>query len=129
MPNGIFPVPPFDSRPGDTASRRPSLAVRTRTWWRRNRLDDELAHGADPATSAELSLRAAQLRSRSERSRLANALVEALGNARRGAPVTLRAGRSARRSGPRPTICWHSSAASGTTDPPGSEARPWPPGC
>jgi hypothetical protein len=91
MPNGIFPVPPFDSRPNHTAATRPSLAVRTRTRLRRNRFDEELAHGADADNSAELSLRAMQLRSPAERSRLANALAEALGDARRGTPVTITA--------------------------------------
>ena len=91
MPNGIFPVPPFDSHFSHTAATRPGLAVRIRTWFRRNRLDEELARGLDPATSAELSLRAAQLGSPAERSRLANALVETLGDARRGEPVSLMA--------------------------------------
>jgi hypothetical protein len=45
-------------------------------------LDAELSRGVDPAAGAELHLRAAQLRSSAERGRLANALVEALGNAR-----------------------------------------------
>jgi hypothetical protein len=63
MPNGIFPVPQFHSHPSQSADRRTGLALRTRTWWRRDRLDEQLAHGADPATSAELTLRAAQLRS------------------------------------------------------------------
>ena len=83
MPNGIYPVPKFRSIPGRSVRTGPSLAVRIRTCRRRNRLDDELAHGADPATNAELSLRAAQLRSPAERCRLANALVRALGDARR----------------------------------------------
>jgi hypothetical protein len=91
MPNGIFPVPPFDSRPSHTTDTRPSLAVRIRTWLRRNHLDEELAHGADPDTTAELNRRATQLRSPAERSRLANALTETLGDARRGTPVTIRA--------------------------------------
>lgn len=89
MPNGIFPVPPFDARPHHPADTRQSLAVRVRTRWSRNRLDEELAHGADPDTAA-LSMRASQLRSPAERSRLANALAEALGDARRGTPVTLK---------------------------------------
>lgn len=90
MPNGIFPVPAFDSRSSQTAGSRPSLAARLRTWFSRNRLDEELAHGVDPATSAEHSLRAAQLRSPAERTRLANALVETLGDARRAEPVSIR---------------------------------------
>jgi hypothetical protein len=48
----------------------------------RSRLDEELARGTDPAASSELALRAAQLRSREERSRLANSLIEALGDPR-----------------------------------------------
>jgi hypothetical protein len=91
MPNGIFPVPPFDSRPSHTTDVRPSLAVRIRTWLRRNHLDEELAHGADPDTTAELNRRATQLRSPAEHSRLANAFTETLGDARRGTPVTIRA--------------------------------------
>jgi hypothetical protein len=90
MPNGIFPVPAFDSRPGLAAGTRPSPAIRMRARWRRNSLDEQLAHGADPATSPELDLRAAQLRSRRERSRIANALVEIVGDARRGEPVTIK---------------------------------------
>jgi hypothetical protein len=91
MPNGIFPVPPFDSHFSHTAATRPGLAVRIRTWFRRNRLDEELARGVDPATSVELGLRAAQLRSPGARSRFANGLVETLGDARRGEPVSLMA--------------------------------------
>ena len=82
MPSGVFPVPRFRPTPSGRGGTRPSLAVRVRTRWTRNRLDHELAHGADPGTSAELSLRSAQLGSPAERSRLANALVEALGDAR-----------------------------------------------
>ena len=87
MPNAIFPVPDFHPAPSRSA---PSLAVRVWTRLRRNRLDQELALGADPAASASLGHRAAQLRSHSERTRLGNALVETLGDARRGEPVTIR---------------------------------------
>jgi hypothetical protein len=79
MPSGIFPVPEFRPVP---VRRRPTLAARIRPRWTCKRLDEQLARGADPGTSAQLMLRAAQLRSRSERSRLANALVDALGDAR-----------------------------------------------
>jgi len=68
----------------------PSLAVRIRTRVRRSRLDRQLAEGANPATTAELQHRATQLGSADERARIANALVEALGDARRGEPMTLR---------------------------------------
>lgn len=90
MPNGMFPFPTFDPRSSDTAGSRPSLAVRLRTWFSRNRLDEELADGVDPAASPEHSLRAAQLRSPAERTRLANALVKALGDARRAKPVAIK---------------------------------------
>jgi hypothetical protein len=80
MPPAIFPVPNF--RQTDSDPRRPSLALRVRTRLRRNRLDAELARGVDPAASVELSLRAAQLSSASGRRELANALVEAVGDAR-----------------------------------------------
>jgi hypothetical protein len=45
-------------------------------------LDEELSRGADPATSPKHYLRAAQLRSPAVRTRLANRLVLALGEAR-----------------------------------------------
>jgi len=77
MPTGIFPVPQFHSHPGPS----PTLGLRLRTRWRRNRLDRELASGADPASSPELGLRAAQLQSQAVRSRHANAIVEMLGRA------------------------------------------------
>ena len=82
MPSGVFPAPKFRPDPTDNYGMRPTLAVRIRTRWQRDRLDQELSRGADPNTSPELRLRATQLRSRDERSRLANALVEALGDAR-----------------------------------------------
>jgi hypothetical protein len=82
MPNGVFPVPQFRPTPSRAGRTHASLAARWRMLWRRNRLDERLARGTDPATSAELGLRAAQLRSREERSRLANSLVDALGHAR-----------------------------------------------
>lgn len=82
MPYGIYPVPPFHTNPSPTAGAHPSFALRMRTRWKRNRLDEELVQGADPAAGAELALRAAQLRSREVRSQLANALTEKLNNAR-----------------------------------------------
>jgi hypothetical protein len=89
MPNGIFPIP--ENRDSDQAGfARPSLAVRIRTRLARAQLDTELAHGADPSGSAELAYRADQLSARAERARIANALVETLGDARRGEPMTLR---------------------------------------
>ena len=81
MPNGIFPVPQFHSDP-TTGAPRVGLITRARTRWRRGRLDEQLARGSDPETSVELRLRAAHLSSQSGRARLANALVERLGDAR-----------------------------------------------
>ena len=77
MPNGIFPGTLLHTYP----TPGPRFALRLRTRWRRDRLDGELASGADPASSPELTLRAAQLQSRAVRSRHANAIVETLGKA------------------------------------------------
>jgi hypothetical protein len=75
MPLGPFPLPEFDPPP--SPARGPSrFWARTRTRWRRNQLDEGLSAGADPRTSAELSLRASQLRSEPVRARLANTLVD-----------------------------------------------------
>jgi hypothetical protein len=82
MPNGVFPVPEFRPTPERAGGTHPSLATRVVASLARSRLDEELARGTDPTASSELALRAAQLRSREERSRLANSLVEALGDAR-----------------------------------------------
>jgi hypothetical protein len=82
VPNGIYPIPQFRSDPNPHGRSRPGLFARLRTRWRRDRLDQQLARGADPESSTELSLRRAQLGSGRGRSRLANALVEALGDAR-----------------------------------------------
>jgi hypothetical protein len=48
--------------------------LRCRTWWRAYDLDRQLARGADPLESDELSLRAGQLGSARTRARLACAL-------------------------------------------------------
>ena len=77
MPNGIFPITQFHWHP--TAG--PSLGLRLHTRWRQDHLDGELASGADPAASPELTLRATQLQSQAVRSRLGNAIVEMLGRA------------------------------------------------
>ena len=76
MPNRISPIPQFHSQPRPG----PSLALRPRRW-RRDRLDGELASGADPASSPELTWRAAQLQSQAVRTRLADALVAMLARA------------------------------------------------
>lgn len=89
MPYGVYPIPEH-SQSTESSPVSANLAVRIRTRFRRGRLDRQLADGADPASSAELGLRAAQLGSTAERARIANALVEALGDARGREPVTLR---------------------------------------
>ena len=65
VPNGIFPIPQLHPDPTPQG------------------LDEQLARGVDPE-STELRVRAAELRSHRGRSRLANGLVEALGDARGG---------------------------------------------
>jgi hypothetical protein len=89
MPYGVFPVPKSRDS-GRSGATGLSLAVRIRTRFGRAELDKALATGADPGGGAELALRAEQLSSPAERARIANALVEALGDARRGEPMTLR---------------------------------------
>lgn len=78
MPNGIYPVPnSVQSRKqagGSSRGSSTSAALRFKTWWRRGRLDKQLARGTSPEESAELRLRSEQLEDRSERARLADAL-------------------------------------------------------
>jgi hypothetical protein len=89
MPYGVYPVPKHRESTKSSGTGA-TLAVRIRTRVRRGALDRQLADGADAASNAELELRATQLRSTGERTRLADALVETLGDARRGEPMTLR---------------------------------------
>jgi hypothetical protein len=63
-------------------SFRPSLWQRVETWWKRDRLDEQLARGADPNAAAELRLRAAQLVSTAGRVELADALETVVREAR-----------------------------------------------
>lgn len=89
MPNPIYPLHPRQIREA-TASQswaaRPGLGLRLRTWWRRDRLDEQLANGDDPRTSAELTLRAEQLGTAAARVRLARDLDGVLREARDQAP-------------------------------------------
>jgi hypothetical protein len=66
------------------ASRRlgPGPAVRTAAWLFGPALDDKLAAGADPGSSALLAARAASLTSRRARGELASALEHAVASAR-----------------------------------------------
>jgi hypothetical protein len=58
------------------------FSLHIRTWWHRDELDAQLAHGADPMGDPLLGRRAAQLCSRSTRANLAGTLEDALRNAR-----------------------------------------------
>jgi hypothetical protein len=88
MPNGIFPVPTV--RRNDQPGTRWGLRTRASARVRRNRLDRQLAGGITPSTLTPLGVRAAQLQSPATRAALANALVEAVGEARRGEPMNIR---------------------------------------
>jgi hypothetical protein len=65
MPNGVYPVPKFRFQDGHRTAprqrRRHSIAQRLLVAWHRDRLDEHLARGVDPAASRALELRAAQL--------------------------------------------------------------------
>jgi hypothetical protein len=89
MPSGIYPVPPRKHHPSP-GGERPSLALRARTRLKRRRLDQQISRGADPASSAELALRATQLGSRAGRSELADELLERLNNARLLEPLMVK---------------------------------------
>jgi hypothetical protein len=90
MPSGIYPVPEFRHHRGAPRSFPPSLRQRLKTWWERDRLDEQLAQGFDREASAELRLRAAQLVSPAGRVELANA-VEAVVRETRGRQAAVRA--------------------------------------
>lgn len=64
--------------------------LRMRTRWRRRWLDEQLAHGANPTASPELSLRAEQLVARATRERFASALASILEEAIEPLAFTLR---------------------------------------
>jgi hypothetical protein len=87
MPYGAYPI--LKELHSSARPNGSSLVTRLRTRLRRSRLDRQLADGVDPALSAELTLRAKQLHLSTERARIANGLVEAVGDARRREPVTL----------------------------------------
>jgi hypothetical protein len=76
MPNGVYPLPKLNPI---------SPVLRLRVQLHHLRLDDELAHGADPHSSPELALRADQLMR--GRERIAVAIERALDSARRPGPV------------------------------------------
>jgi hypothetical protein len=84
MPYGVFPVQEVR-----TILAGPSWGLRTRlrTRLRRNRLDAELAAGATP--TGPLGLRAEQLTSQGVREQMAQALADAVADARTGQPATI----------------------------------------
>jgi hypothetical protein len=76
MPNGIYPIPPVHYTPASPSE--PSLWLRLKTWWQRERLDEQLARGADPIVSPELELRSLQLVDRAGRTQLAQDIESAV---------------------------------------------------
>jgi hypothetical protein len=88
MPYGVFPRPNVRTR--SHSSPQSGFGARIRTRLQRNRLDRQLTAGVTPNPLTPLGLRAAQLRSPATRAQLANALVEAVGEARRGTPMNIR---------------------------------------
>ena len=68
-----------------------TLALKLRTWWHRDELDEQLVHGADPESRKHVCRRrAAQLRSRSMRIDLAAALENAVREAHKAWSVSAR---------------------------------------
>jgi hypothetical protein len=82
MPNGIYPVPAFRHHSRTPHRDRPGRGLRLKTWWHRDRLDEQLARRVDPNASAELKLRAEQLVSLTERVELADSVERAVREAR-----------------------------------------------
>jgi hypothetical protein len=78
------------ARPRHDGAMSDTLALKLRTWWHRDELDEQLVHGADPESDAALSRRAAQLRSRSTRIALAAALENAVREAHKAWSVSAR---------------------------------------
>jgi hypothetical protein len=89
MTSAIHPISE-SSGSSDDARKGASLPLRIRTRLSRGPLNWQLAHGATPEDGPELALRAEQLNSASERTRIADALVTTLGDARAREPVTIR---------------------------------------
>jgi hypothetical protein len=67
-----------------------TFALKMRTWWQRDELDERLVHGADPDADPLLARRAAQLRSPSTRTELAETLEVALAEARKSWSISAR---------------------------------------
>jgi hypothetical protein len=90
MPAASVPFPRSTKIAAHDAPSRRALGKRLRTWWERDELDDQLAHGFDIEATPELRLRAAQLVSCTGRVELANA-VETVVREDRGRRAAIRA--------------------------------------
>jgi hypothetical protein len=75
MPQGIVPLSSLklDADTDVAPRRRDSVRIRLSTWLHRGSLDEQIARGVATDSDERLRLRAEQLSSRAERSRLANA--------------------------------------------------------
>ena len=76
--SGLAPIGGRALRDHDADMSNTIISLKARTWWHRDELDEQLAHGADPETDPLLSRRAAQLSSPSTRNDLADTLERAL---------------------------------------------------
>jgi hypothetical protein len=79
-----------DPAPNDDAAMSDDLALKMRTWWRRDELDEQLVGGADPSADPHLARRAGQLRARSTRIQLADTLEVALRETRKAWSMSAR---------------------------------------
>jgi hypothetical protein len=79
-----------DPAPNDDAAMSDDLALKMRTWWRRDELDEQLVGGADPGADPYLARRAGQLRARSTRIQLADTLEFALRETRKAWSMSAR---------------------------------------
>jgi hypothetical protein len=82
MPYGIYPTP--QSYFTGESPPQPSRRLRLKTWWRRDRLDQQLARGVDRTGRPELELRSSQLVRPVARTELASALESVVQYARYG---------------------------------------------
>jgi hypothetical protein len=85
MPSGINPVPMRTHGSRQTGPSKAGVGLRVRTWWQRDRLDEKLSRGADPAARPELTLRALQLCTPETRAQL-SAAIETIVREARGRP-------------------------------------------
>lgn len=126
MPYGIFPIPQYPITPASPS--RPSLWLRLKTWWQRDRLDEQLARGADRQASDEMELRSMQLVDRAGRTELAHSLEGVVQHARYAPALGDVQVRGTPRSRGAPTTCSPSPTACATASRSTSGERPWSPG-